>query len=217
VDVLLDAVGPREYASEISEVVGVPSHEQMVVLNTSRPVLREGEFDTGADRAAPASLFRLVNRHAGHKTRVLVVCNRGAALDIPENVIPGVPDLAGEQAQRVDLALVGYGGTKEQAGIRTLQAGPITLGFEAEDPRRGLPAVADLATGDAAAGVVATFERRRHNRHTGIVRDVPALVAPATTAVETDVETAPVVDGGDHRRRGLGGGAGREGPSPGGG
>src|SRR5260221_4398412 len=73
VDVLVDAVGPREYASEISEVVGVPSHEQMVVLNTSRPVLREGEFDTGADRAAPASLFRLVNRHAGHKTRVLVV------------------------------------------------------------------------------------------------------------------------------------------------
>src|ERR1700724_2219355 len=79
VDVLLDAVGPREYASEISEVVGVPSHEQMVVLNTSRPVLREGEFDTGADRAAPASLFRLVDRHAGHKTKPVYLSSATAA------------------------------------------------------------------------------------------------------------------------------------------
>src|SRR5260370_2702145 len=112
----------------------------MVVLNTSRPVLREGEFDTGADRAAPASLFRLVNRHAGHKTPVLVVRNRSAALHVPENVVPGVSDLTGDQAQGVDFALVGHGWTEKQARIPAPHAGPNTPPLAAAKPPRRPPA-----------------------------------------------------------------------------
>ena len=41
------------------------------------------------------------------------------------------------------------------------------------------------------------------------IPEIPAIVAGAPAAVETDIETAPVVDGGDHRGRRLVG-AGRE-------
>src|SRR5258708_37742452 len=44
----------------------------------------------------------------------------------------------------------------------------------------------------------------------GLCYEIPEFAGGPTAAVDTDVETAPVIDGGDHRRRGLGVGTGRE-------
>ena len=79
-----------------------------------------------------------------------------AALDVEQHVVGGVADLAGEQAERVDLRVVGDAGS-EQADIAALEVGPVALGFETEHPGAGLPAIADLTTGGAAGRIVATF------------------------------------------------------------
>ena len=135
----------------------------------------------------------------------LVVGDGRAALHVPEHVVPGVAHLTGEEAERVDLGVVdqreeGSG----RADVRALQVSPIALGFDAEHPVGGLPAIADLTADDCASCIVATFSRDGDRRagHTG---RIPAIVARAATGVAADVEAAPVVDRSDsHRRLGVG-------------
>src|SRR5229473_2094501 len=135
----------------------------MVVFGGDRPVRGEAEFNAGSHRAAPAGLAHLVEHDAGRgeEARIAVVGDRGAALHVPENVAPGVADLSGEEADGIDLGLVGVGNERCQARIGSLQASPIALGFHAEYPTGALPAIADLTAGQAAGGVVTTFRVRR--------------------------------------------------------
>src|SRR6201999_261705 len=95
----------NEAAHRGGEGVGAVAHEQVVVFEGDRPARSEADFDTGADRAAPTGLAGGVDHEAGggEEAVVLVVGDRSTTLDVPEHVVPGVADLAGEEAERVDL------------------------------------------------------------------------------------------------------------------
>src|SRR5258708_3473252 len=193
------------------EVQRAGAHEQMVVFDSDRPIRCKTDFDAGSDRAAPAGFSYPVNGEAysGCETLILVVGDGTAALHIPEHVIPGIADLAGEQAQRIDGGSVAQRGPIKQADIRSTQIGPIALCFQTEHHRAAHPTVADLAAGDRAGRVVTTLSDAKTKRNPEDGRFTPALVAPAAAGVGTDVEAAPVIDRSDDRRR-FGVGAGRE-------
>src|SRR4029077_1541529 len=118
--------------------------------------------------------------------------HRSAALHVEERVVPGITDLTGEQAKRIDARLVGDT-SDQRARIAALQIGPVALRFETEHEGAGLPAITDLTTGNAAGRIMATFRSG--------AGEVPAIVARTPTTVGADVETAPVIHSGDHRRR----------------
>ena len=67
--------------------------------------------------------------------------------------------------------------------VAALQVSPIALRFEAEHPGAGLPAITDLATGDAAGRVVATFGKRR---------DTPAATKSQHLWLEPQPPLAPM-------------------------
>jgi hypothetical protein len=114
----------------------------------------------------------------------VVVGDGGAALHVDQDAVPGIADLAGEQTEAVDLAGVGLAGEQE-TGAAAFEIRPVALRFQAEDQRRHLPAIADLATDRSAGRVVAAFVAEA-------VR-VPVEAAGRATAVDTDVEATPVV------------------------
>src|SRR5258708_3373264 len=128
------------------EVQRAGAHEQMVVFDSDRPIRCKTDFDAGSDRAAPAGFSYPVNGEAysGCETLILVVGDGTAALHIPEHVIPGIADLAGEQAQRIDGGSVAQRGPIKQADIRSAQIGPIALCFQTEHHTAAHPTVADL-------------------------------------------------------------------------
>ena len=71
------------------------------------------------------------------------------ALDVEQDVVGGVTDLTGEQAERIDARLVAEP-RSDEAHVAALEVGPVALSFKAEHPGTGLPAIADLATDRAA-------------------------------------------------------------------
>ena len=87
---------------------------------------------------------------------------------------------------------------KARLDIAAAEVCPVALAFNTEHPGAGLPAIADLATGRAAARIMATFVG---DEHAGGGHCIPALAARTPATVGADVETAPVIDRGDHRRR----------------
>src|SRR6202022_267496 len=89
-----------------------------------------------------------------------------------------------------------------QIGVGTLEVSPVALAFQAEHPAARLPAVADLTTDRAAGCVVAALGTEQARGHIG--DEIPALAARAAATVDTDVETAPVIERRDHRRGRLG-------------
>src|ERR1700688_758466 len=183
----------------------------MIVFDPDRPARREAVFKTGADGAAPARFAALIERDASGRDEagVLVGGDGAAALHVPKHIVPGVADLAREQAETVDAGLVGDAG-KKQAEILAFQTGPIALRFDAEHHGSALPAVTDLTAGHAAGVVIAAFGCARDGRATEHAGVGPAFVAPAAAAVETDVEAAPVVHRRHHHPRRLAVGASGE-------
>ena len=155
------------------------AHEQVVVLDADRPVRREAEFEPAPTvppqrvcrSSMPSERCRLVE-----DARSVSAVNRGAALDVEQGVVPGVADLAGEQAERIDLRSVGEAGT-EQADIASLSGRPSRPALRGRTPRSALPAIADLAAGDAAGGVMAAFRTRRRRR-TGVVKSQHSRLEP---------------------------------------
>src|SRR6516162_7329628 len=81
--------------------------------------------------------------------------------------------------------------------MRTSEARPVALAFQAEYELVGLPAVADLSadhtTGPIDASVI--------EQHAAEWSHVPTIVGASPAAVRADVETAPVVNRSHHRRR----------------
>src|SRR3954447_15847629 len=122
----------------------------MVVFEADRPVRGEAVFDADADRAAPAGVVGTIELGSGQTTRsdtaVAIAGDGGAALHVKQCVIPGVADLAREQAESIDAGAVrdaGYG-----AGVPAREIGPVALCFEAEHEGAALPAITDLAARD---------------------------------------------------------------------
>src|SRR5207245_6064531 len=129
---------------------GAVAQENVVILDADRPVRREAELETGADRATPAGILGRSERgagtgEAGRDEGVVFVADHGAAaLHVEQHVVPGVADLACDQAESVDLGAVALC-REENADIVAGEVGPVALAFEAEHPAGGLPAIADLA------------------------------------------------------------------------
>ena len=130
-------------------------------------------------------------RHAAERSVVLGADHSRAALDVEQHVVPGVTDLTGDQTERIDLGAVREAG--DRADMAAGEVGPVALAFHAEHELAGLPAIADLATDRAAGRIVRTI--------TAETDQVPLRARRTAAAVDTDVEAAPVVDRGDHRRR----------------
>src|SRR5207247_9795496 len=133
------------------------------------------------------------------RTSRVVVGHGGRPLHIPKHVVPGIPDLAGEKAECVDLGIVSPG-RNETADVTSPQVSPVALRFETEHPTGALPTVSNLTANHSAGRIVTTFTEGGHDSCTGEVRNIPALVTRSPTAVGADVEAAPVVDR-SHRRR----------------
>src|SRR6516225_8498369 len=78
--------------------------------------------------------------------------------------------------------------------MRTSEARPVALAFQAEYELVGLPAVADLSadhtTGPIDASVI--------EQHAAEWSHVPTIVGASPAAVRADVETAPVVNRSHH-------------------
>src|SRR5262245_34479813 len=192
------------------EAVTIVTHEQVIVLDRNRPIRCKSEFEARSDDTTPACFIRRIEQHAcgGHRASEFVVGHGGAALHIPKDVVPGIPDLAGEQAERINPGIVSPVGN-ENADVRSVQISPVALRFETEHPTGALPTVTNLTANHAAGRIVTTFTEGGHDSCTREVRNIPALVARSPTAVGADVEAAPVINRSDHRGRRLGVGTGR--------
>src|SRR5258708_9972241 len=183
----------------------IAAHEEVVIFNGNGPVRREAKFKACSYGTAPASFGGLVphdtgrqslsRRSGGEDGAVFVVGDRTAALHVPEDVVPGIADLAGEEADGVDFGLVdgAVGNTRRQARIRPFQVSPIPLGFDAEHPVGGLPAIAKLTANQAAPRVVPTF-RCRDNCPACLVGDGQAVVARRAATISPHIKTPPPVN-----------------------
>ena len=132
-------------------------------------------------------------------TRVDAIAVRGhssTALDVEQDVVDGITDLTGEQAERVDLRVVdGSRGTPGSCCCP--RSRPSCPGFEAEH-----------ATCQPASDSRPGHRPCRRSRHgepsaptTNGDNRIPGVAARTPTAVRTDVETGPVIHSSDHRGR----------------
>src|SRR5262249_25110609 len=154
--ILLDVLGLEEQRSRESDVAR--THEQMVVLDTDRPVLREPKFETSTDCAAPTGFVGRGEQRTGGPTEglILVAGDGGTAFDVEQNLVPGVADLPFNQPKRIDLRTVEVG-CKEETDVAAAEIGPVALTFHPEHPTGPLPAIADLTADRAASCVMAAF------------------------------------------------------------
>src|SRR5438552_3694724 len=198
IDVLTDAVGADEAATRRGESVGTILHEQVIELDANRPVRGESVFEASADRATPAGVVAgdASERASNGVDAVAIRGHRSTALDVEQDVVDGIADLTGEQAERIDVRVVAEAG-EHQARVAAREVGPVALGFKAEHPGASLPAIADLTTDRAAGRVMGTLRAKRKVRRNRI----PGVAARTPAAVGTDVETGPVIHRSDHRGR----------------
>ena len=99
---------PKKRAARRGEGIGAVLHEQVIVFDADRPVRSEAVFEADADHAAPAGVVAVTPASAPVKRVETAVAIRGhgsAALDVEQDVVGGITDLTGEQAERVDLRL----------------------------------------------------------------------------------------------------------------
>src|SRR6476660_1115187 len=126
----------------------------MVVFDTKRPVRGEAVFKSNTRGAAPAGRADLGQFNAGKRSEdaKAVARHRRTALYVEQRLIPGVADLAGEEADTIGFGASGdeaisEGGKliEKRAEARVAEIRPIALCFHAKHPLTGLPTVADLA------------------------------------------------------------------------
>ena len=95
-------------------IIGI-AHEQVVVFNTKRPVRCEAVLKSNTDGAAPAGRAGRGQFNAGKRFEdaKAVARHRRTALYVEQRLIPGVADLAGEEADTI-----GFGASGDQARKR---------------------------------------------------------------------------------------------------
>src|ERR1700680_3622830 len=86
-----------------------------------------------------------------------------------------------------------HGRIADWIGNRSVDVGPIQIGFQAENPIARLPIVAERAADESATLIIRT---RGHATGINLIRS-----APATATVDADVEAGPIVKGSDSDRR----------------
>ena len=180
------------------EVVGTVLHEQVIVLDANRPVRGEGVFEAGADRAAPAGVVAGdASERAAYNVvdAVAVRGHRSTALDVEQDVVDGITDLTGEQAERIDVGVVTE--ARGTPGSRCCpRSRPSCPGLQDRTPR--CQPASDSRPGHRPC------RRSRHGNPRGRPKrrpTIPGVAARTPAAVRTDVETGPVIHSSDHRGR----------------
>lgn len=180
IDVLVDLV-----AKARDENYVLIAHEQVIVLEAERQIRGDAIFEANADRGTPSRLICSIVHHTRtEESRVFVVGDRCAALDVEQGIVPGVADLTGEKAETTYPGLILITGL--EANIAAGEISPVDQCFHAEDPGRQLPAVAELSTKRAARRVMAAFVPD--------TIEIPVKAAGTTAAVDADIEAAPIID-----------------------
>src|SRR5450631_3962590 len=185
------------------ERVAIAHPPEIVVFYADRPIRCEAVFKACSDRPTPTCPFCLSQANARYRIKKIppLVGDGCAALHVPESVVPGITDLTREKTQ-----CIGFGGPsisrEKQASVRVSEIGPVPLRLQSEYPICGLPTITNLAASDATACIAATFSV---NDTPAVDRgDVEAPIATTIASVGADVEAAPIIDGGNHRRRCFG-------------
>src|SRR6478736_9090499 len=197
-DVIVEKSGPNRI-DDRERIVRV-THEQMVVFDTHGPIRREAILDSDTHGATPAGRACRGKFKAGKGVEDAepIAGHRRAALEVEQRRVPGVADLAGEQADAI-----GFGAGREsrvdQADARVAEIRPIALSFQTEHPVAGLPAVADLAAGDASGSIAATVSEVKASH----IKEIHTVAALSPAAIAADIEPGPVVNRGHHRGRRL--------------
>src|SRR3954451_23028084 len=187
----------------------------MVVFNAGRPVRCEAVLPAHPHGTTPAGRACRGQFNAGRRGEdaETVVRHRRAALEVKQRGVPGVADLAGEQADAISFCL-GREQWIDKAETRVAEVCPITLSFQAKNPLTGLPTVAELAAHHASGPIAAAVSEVYASR----IKETQTAMALAPAAIAADVKAAPVVDWCEHRgplvdrprrRSGCGGGSRR--------
>src|ERR1700682_4217140 len=106
IDVLRHAVGPHQSACSPNnrdktgrvKPKGLVAHKQVIVFDAERPIRRKAKLKSGTDRSTPPAFGRsgaYGTADAGDSF-VNIARYSGGALDVQEDVAPGIPDLSGE-------------------------------------------------------------------------------------------------------------------------
>src|SRR3979411_3531890 len=106
IDVLTHAVGPNQSACGPNErdntsrvkPHGSVAHKQVIVFDAERPIRRKAKLKSGTDRSTPPAFGRsgaYGTADAGDSF-INIARYSGTALDVEEDVAPGIPDLSGE-------------------------------------------------------------------------------------------------------------------------
>src|SRR4051794_15830424 len=147
----------------------------MVVFDTERPIGCEAILPADTHRGAPAGRACRGQFHAGNgiEDAEAGVRHRRAALQVEQRCVPGVADLAGEQA---DATGFGAGGERriQQAEPLVGEISPTPLSSKAKNELIGLPAITEL-TADKAAGAIPAALSEAHARRVKEIHTVVAL------------------------------------------
>jgi hypothetical protein len=106
IDVLMDSVGTHQSAcgpnkrdnTGRGKPNGSVAHEHVIVFDAERPIRRKAKFKSGADRSTPLAFGRsgtYVTADGGDSF-VNIARYSGAALDVEEDVVPGITNLPRE-------------------------------------------------------------------------------------------------------------------------
>ena len=121
------------------------------------------------------------------------------ALDVEQDVVDGVTDLAGEQAERVDVRAVAEADRQgeQQAYVAALEVSPVALSFETEHER--CQPASGSRPDHQPCRQSASCEPSGPTRNGAT--ESQRVAARTVAAVDTGVETAPVIGRSDHRGR----------------
>src|SRR5215471_2366222 len=102
------------------------THEQMVVFKTDRPIRREAILETDTDGTTPARRTNRSQTDARQRREDIetIARHRRAALEVQERRIPGVTDLAGDEADAVNPGALREGWI-DHADARRIEIRPI--------------------------------------------------------------------------------------------
>src|SRR5215831_6148356 len=83
------------------------THEQVVVFDADGPIRREAVFISDAHGAAPAGGIQRgeTNSSGRIEQTKAIACDRRAALEVEQRLVPGVSDLAGEKTDSIESTL----------------------------------------------------------------------------------------------------------------
>ena len=161
-----------------------------------RPIRGEGVFKTTADGVTNAEAVPVVVVAEAAKERIEAVVvadvsERGAACGVDhEHRCDGVADTTASSAVEPAIVVVAAAAAKEAIIIVVIAdiAAVLSVGFEAEHDRAGLPVVANLAAADEANLIIIVVVSETAAEQERVVAVIVVVHAERGAGIQTDVE-----------------------------